>query len=151
VTAELATALASWEQADALLPDPHPALRPMIGVAVHPAATPWATTADELESWTCRLAQALAEMLAGARSPGQLHGVATLEVIRQVERSYGRFGVPPGELPVRPIVRSVHLREAGPHVTEASAVVAVGRRVRAVAFRVDLTHRGWCCTAVETG
>ena len=112
---------------------------------------PHRASLSELESWTFTLAQALAEMLAGARSPGQLHGVATLDVIRQVERCYGTFGARLGELPVRPVVRSVHVREIEPHSTEASAVVAIGGRVRAVALRLDLTDRGWCCTAVESG
>jgi hypothetical protein len=116
-----------------------------------PTVMPWLAELPDLEAWTRRLAQAIAEMLAGARSPGQLHGVATLDVVRLIERRYGRFSTAAGGGPVRPIVRSVHVSRPQPLVAEACAVIGTGRRVRAIALRIEIVNRGWRCTAVQVG
>jgi Family of unknown function (DUF6459) len=100
---------------------------------------------------TRRLAQAIAEVLAGARSPSQLSGLVSLDVLRLLERRYGRFNAAPGAAPTRPIVRSVHVSEPQRDVAEACAVITVGHRVRAIALRLDAVNGRWRCTALRIG
>jgi hypothetical protein len=107
--------------------------------------------ANDPRPWTHRLAQVIAEVLAGARSPGQLSTVATLDVVRLLERRYGRFRATRDAPPVRPIVRSVHLSEPLDGVVEACAVVATGHRVRAFALRLEQIDERWRCTALQVG
>lgn len=128
-----------------------PAYTARPGPATAPSVLPWPAELPDLEAWTRRLAQAIAEMLAGARSPSQLHGVATLEVVRLIERRYGRFSAAAGAVQVRPIVRSVHIARPQPLAAEACAIIATGHRVRAIALRIELVDRGWRCTAVQVG
>lgn len=101
--------------------------------------------------WTARLAQAIAEVLAGARPASQLSRVATLDVLALLERGAGRLGARPGAPPQRPIVGSVHLSEPRDGVAEAAAVVDTGRRKRALAFRVEGVNGQWRCTALHVG
>jgi hypothetical protein len=101
--------------------------------------------------WTARLAQAVAEVLAGARPPGQLSKVATLEVLQLLERSAGRLsGRRPGPAQ-RPVVSSVHLSEPRDGIAEACAVVDTGVRKRALALRLEGVAGQWRCTAVHVG
>lgn len=101
--------------------------------------------------WTLRLAQAIAEVLAGARPAGQLSRVATLEVLQLLERGAGRLGARPGARPQRPIVGSVHLSEPRDGVAEACAVVDTGPRKRALALRLKGIDGQWRCTALQIG
>jgi Family of unknown function (DUF6459) len=105
--------------------------------------------AVEWRPLTRRLAQAMAEVLAGARSPSQLSGLVSLDVLRLLHRQYGRLNAPLGVAPTRPIVRSVHLSEPRPGVVEACAVIAVGHRVRAIALRLENGNDQWRCTALR--
>ncbi|HEX3824990.1 MAG TPA: Rv3235 family protein [Mycobacteriales bacterium] len=101
--------------------------------------------------WTARLAQAIAEVLAGARPAGQLSRVATLDVLQLLERGAGRLGARPGAPPQRPIVGSVHLSEPRDGVAEACAVVDTGPRKRALALRLEGIDGQWRCTALQIG
>ncbi|MBV9872771.1 MAG: hypothetical protein JO214_19315 [Frankiaceae bacterium] len=101
--------------------------------------------------WTARLAQAIAEVLAGARPPGQLSRVATLEVLHLLERGAGRLGVRPGAPVQRPVVGSVRVSEPRDGVAEACAVVDTGARKRALAFRLEGSDGQWRCTALQVG
>jgi Family of unknown function (DUF6459) len=101
--------------------------------------------------WTARLAQAIAEVLAGARPAGQLSRVATLEVLQLLERGSGRLGARPGAPPQRPIVGSVHVSEPRDGVAEACAVVDTGPRKRALALRLEGIDGQWRCTALHIG
>jgi Family of unknown function (DUF6459) len=106
--------------------------------------------------WTIRLAQAVAEVLAGARSAVQLADLITLDVRRLLERSAGRFGAirrgdPPRVPPPRPLVASVHVTEPAERVIEACAVITTGPRARVVAFRLEAAGATWRCTAVHIG
>jgi hypothetical protein len=100
---------------------------------------------------TRRLAQAIAEVLAGARPVTQLADVATLEVTRLLSRNAGRLSAHPGLPPQRPIVDAVHLGEPCEGVAEACAVVNLGARCRAIAFRLELAGGRWRCTAIRVG
>jgi hypothetical protein len=101
--------------------------------------------------WTARLAQAIAEVLAGARPAGQLSRVATLEVLQLLERGAGRLGSRPGLPPQRPVVGSVHVSEPRDGIAEACAVVDTGPRKRALALRLEGIDGHWRCTAVHVG
>lgn len=103
----------------------------------------------ELRPWTERLAQAVAEVLAGARHAGQLCDVATLDVLRLLQRGAGRLGSRPGAL--RPVVGSVHISEPCAGVAEACAVIDTGVRVRALALRLEAVDGRWRCTALHVG
>jgi hypothetical protein len=97
------------------------------------------------------MAQAIAEVLAGARPVAQLTDVASLEVVRLLSRNAGRLCARPGLPPQRPIVDAVHLGEPCEGVAEACAVVNLGARYRALAFRLELLGGRWRCTAVRVG
>jgi hypothetical protein len=99
---------------------------------------------------TRRLAQAIAEVLAGARPASQLSSHATLPVIRMLERNTGRLGGV-GMPQHRPIIGSVHVAEPCEGVVEACAVIDIGGRVRALALRLDAANGQWRCTAVRMG
>jgi Family of unknown function (DUF6459) len=101
--------------------------------------------------WTARLAQAIAEVLAGARPAGQLSHVATLDVLQLLERGAGRLGSRPGAPAQRPIVGSVHVSEPRDGVAEACAVVDTGPRMRALALRLEGVNGQWRCTALQIG
>jgi hypothetical protein len=98
-----------------------------------------------------RLAQAIVEVLAGARPAGQLTGLATLDVLRLLARGAGYFGVGQGGLPRRPIVGSVHVSEPCDGVVEACAVINTGSRPRALALRLEGIDGQWRCTAINLG
>jgi hypothetical protein len=100
---------------------------------------------------TERLAQAIAEVLAGARGAGQLSELATLDVLRQLARGAGRLGARDGSLPQRPIVGSVHLSEPCDGVVEACAVINTGSRMRALALRLEGIDGQWRCTVMRLG
>jgi hypothetical protein len=101
--------------------------------------------------WTIRLAQAISEVLAGARPAGQLSRVATLEVLQLLERGAGRLGGRGAGPAQRPVVGSVHLSEPCDGVAEACAVVDTGSRKRALALRLEGIDGQWRCTAVHIG
>jgi hypothetical protein len=101
--------------------------------------------------WTARLAQAIAEVLAGARPAAQLSRIATLDVLQLLERGSGRLGARPGAPPQHPVVGSVHVSEPRDGVAEACAVVDTGRRKRALALRLEGINGQWRCTALHIG
>jgi hypothetical protein len=101
--------------------------------------------------WTARLAQAVAEVLAGARPAAQLSRVATLDVLRLLERSSGRLGARRDCPTRRPVVSSVHVSEPRDGVAEVCAVVDTGPRRRALAMRLEGADGRWRCTALQVG
>jgi hypothetical protein len=102
-------------------------------------------------AWTQRLAQAIAEVLAGARPATQLSRVATLEVLRLLERNSGRLGARSGSPTRHPVVSSVHVSEPRDGVAEVCAVVDTGARRRALAMRLEGVDGRWRCTALHVG
>lgn len=108
-------------------------------------------TASDPRPTTVWLAQAIAEILAGARPANQLAETATPEVISLLARNAGRLRARHDAAPQRPLVDAVHLGEPLPGVAEACAVVDLGVRCRALAFRLEQTGYRWRCTAVRIG
>jgi hypothetical protein len=98
-----------------------------------------------------RLAQAIVEVLAGARPAGQLTGLATLDVLRLLARGAGHFGARQGAPPQRPIVGSVHISEPCDGVVEACAVINTHARAQAIALRLEGIDGRWRCTAINLG
>jgi hypothetical protein len=101
--------------------------------------------------WTVRLAQAVAEVLAGARPAAQLSRVATLDVLRLLERNSGRLGARRDSPTRRPLVSSVHVSEPRDGIAEVCAVVDTGPRRRALAMRLEGADGRWRCTALQVG
>jgi hypothetical protein len=100
---------------------------------------------------TERLAQAIAEVLAGDRPAGQLTGIATLDVLRLLARGAGRLGARPDGPAQRPAVDSVHVSEPCEGVVEACAVINTWPRRRALALRLEGIDGQWRCTALHLG
>lgn len=99
-----------------------------------------------------RLAGASVEVIAGRRPVAQLArwlAPGVLEALR-VRAAITRHTATPA--PMRaPTVRGVRVCAVHEHLVEATAVVDDGRRVRAIALRLE-THRGaWRATALEVG
>ena len=97
------------------------------------------------------LARAIAEILAGARSAAQLADVATPDVIGLLLRNSGRLRAHQALPPQRPVIDAVRVAEPCAGVAEACAVVNLGTRSRAIAFRLELAGQRWQCTAVRIG
>ena len=116
------------------------------------------------------LAQAIAEVLVGARPPQQLADVATLEVLAQLERNAGRLAprtggrLPPQgvRIPPRPRVVSLRLCEPRRGALEVAAVIDTGDRRRAMALRLEAARYPgilrtesapvrWRCAVVRVG
>ncbi|MDO5710208.1 MAG: Rv3235 family protein, partial [Micrococcales bacterium] len=91
------------------------------------------------------------QVVAGARSPGQLARFATPEVIESLTRRQGRSGRPrPTALrPTR--VRTVLISEPRDGIVDASVVVDDGRRVRALALRLTGLDGRWVLTELQMG
>jgi Family of unknown function (DUF6459) len=116
-----------------------------------PRPTPRSELPDP-RGWTGRLAQAIAEILAGARPAGQLARYTTLDVLEHLERSTGRLGTrTKGAAPMRPIVASVHVTEPADGVAEGCVVVDTGPRRRALALRLEGLDGRWRCTDLQFG
>lgn len=97
-----------------------------------------------------RLAQAIAEVLAGGRAPGQLAEHTTYDVLCQLERSAGRLANRAGPT-LAPRVTSLHVSEPAARVAEACLVIDTGRRRRAVALRLEAPGQRWRCVALQIG
>lgn len=98
-----------------------------------------------------RLATASVEVITGVRPAAQLArwlAPGVLDALR-VRSTLGRHAALRASR--APACRAVRVSRLDPHVVEATAVVDDGRRVRAVALRLE-THRGaWRATALEIG
>jgi hypothetical protein len=110
------------------------------------------TVLPDVGTWARRMVQVVVEVLAGARAAGQLAPFATLPVLEQLEGYVGALAHrgADGTQPRRPTVSSVHVCRL-PGAAEVTAVVATGRRSRAIALRLDDAGSRWRCTALELG
>jgi Family of unknown function (DUF6459) len=101
--------------------------------------------------WAGHVAQALVEVMAGARPAPQLLRWTTPEVYAVVARRAAvsaRRGLPATR---RATVRSVRVCEPADGVAEASAVVIDGGRVRALAIRLVGLDGRWRVEALQVG
>jgi hypothetical protein len=98
-----------------------------------------------------QLAQAISEVLARARQPGQLDGLLTAETVRALQRAVDVTAPPAGAPMPRPQVHSLRIATPRVGAVEACAVIDLGRRTRALAFRLDHLDNRWTCTAMRIG
>lgn len=98
-----------------------------------------------------RLAQAIAEVLVRARPAGQLDGVASPAVVRLLERRADPPVLATTRAVPRPVVKSLRVYLPRPGAVEACAVICVGSRHRAIAFRLEGGGERWTCVAVQVG
>jgi hypothetical protein len=86
----------------------------------------------------------LLEVVDGRRSADQLRTVAEPVVVR-----YARAACPPR--PPKRVARVLSLRVSRPaeHAVEATAVISLGGRIRAMASRFEQSPQGWRCAAVR--
>lgn len=118
---------------------------------------PGAAPSAEVQAWATRFAQAVVEVVAGHRPPGQLVRWTSRAVYRDLERrtrlaqraASAAGGMPVQRSTLRPQVRSVHVCRVGAKVAEVSVHVRHGRRSRALAVRLEAVQGRWTCTAME--
>ena len=98
-----------------------------------------------------QLAQAISEVLVRARQAGQLDGLLTADTVRALQRAVDVTPAPAGVGMPRPRIHSLRIASPRAGAVEACAVIDLGHRSRALAFRLDdLGHR-WTCTALRIG
>jgi len=101
----------------------------------------------------CSLVLAAVEALAGIRSVAQLARWVTPEVYEALSTRAALTVRVLGARAAsrRPEVRRVRVCRIGEHVAEASVVIDDGRRVRAVAVRLESWRGAWRAVALEIG
>jgi hypothetical protein len=127
------------------------------GDEASPGEQPTAAPSAEVQAWATRFAQAVVEVVAGHRPPGQLVRWTSRTVYRDLERrtrlaqraATAASGMPVQRSTLRPQVRSVHVCQVGAGVAEVSVHVRHGRRSRALAVRLEAVQGRWTCTAME--
>lgn len=121
--------------------------------------SPWAESADRPtlaapRPWADRLVQAVVEVLDGDRPAAQLARWTTAGVYYDLQRTATRAARERavfGRRPAADVVRSVHVSEPAAGVAEVCALVERGRRVRALALRLEGLDGRWQCTALRLG
>lgn len=108
--------------------------------------------AAEAKRWAAQFIQAALEVAAGARPGGQLARWATEDVcgalLRRGVLTTARAHT--ARIPRRTVVSS-RASCPRPGVAEASAVITDGRRMRAVALRMESRQGRWRVTALQIG
>lgn len=110
----------------------------------------------DVESWSCRFAQAAVEIVGGDRPAAQLLRWTSAEVYADLSRRAQLVaragGHEPGQSrvqPVRPRVVGVRACFVDSNIVEAGLHVRYGQRSRAVAARFERRDGRWICTALE--
>lgn len=104
----------------------------------------------EPEAWVTHMAQALVEVMSGARPAPQVIRWTTPEVYAVVARRHavsGRRAL----VARRALVRRVRICEPVDGVVEACAVVVDNDRVRAIAMRLIGVDRRWVVSELQVG
>lgn len=120
-------------------------------------AKPQHTPSERLpdpRGWAAKLAQAVVEVVAGARPAAQLVRWTDLEVYTQLQGEAARAGLrgcTQRAATRRAWVRSVHVSSPADGVAEVCAVVEQGPRRRALALRLEGRDGRWQCTALALG
>jgi hypothetical protein len=102
--------------------------------------------------WAGRLVQAVVEVLAGDRPAAQLARWTTAGVYYDLQRTATRAARERSVFAHRPtadVVRSLHVSEPADGVAEVCALVDGGRRVRALALRIEDLDGRWQCTKLR--
>ncbi|MEP7035494.1 MAG: Rv3235 family protein [Actinomycetota bacterium] len=104
----------------------------------------------EPEAWVRHIAQALVEVMSGARPAPQVIRWTSPEVYAVVARRSAVSGRR-SAVAKRALVRTVRICEPVDGVLEACAVVVDNGRVRALAMRVVGVDRRWVVSALQVG
>jgi Family of unknown function (DUF6459) len=104
----------------------------------------------EPQAWVASMAQALVEVMSGARPAPQVIRWTTPEVYSAIARR-NAFSGRRTVVARRAVVRRVRICEPADGVLEACAVVLDNGRVRALAMRVTGIDRRWVVTALQVG
>ncbi|MBV9594891.1 MAG: hypothetical protein JO147_13975 [Actinobacteria bacterium] len=124
---------------------PRPAARrPFDRAYCHTAGTGPADPA----AWARRLLVAILEVRAGRRPVGQLSAQLSAGVLAGLSRELGRHSIH-SRRTAR--LQSVHVCRPAPGVAEVAAVVHQGRRVHAVALRLETRQGRWRCVRLHLG
>jgi hypothetical protein len=97
-----------------------------------------------------RFAIAVIEAATGRRTPGQLGQHTSAGVLAGLVRDGGRINRL-GTATRPASLHSLHLAEPADGVIEAAAIVRVGTRYRAIAFRLEGTNGRWRCVRLQIG
>ncbi|MBD0293319.1 MAG: hypothetical protein ICV70_07070 [Jiangellaceae bacterium] len=103
-------------------------------------------TLPDARRWSARLGQGIVEALHGHRPVQQLLRWTDDQVYDALARRITGRGPAEG---TRPVVRSVHVCHPVNGVVEATLVVGVGVRTRALAMRLEAVDGRWRCTALD--
>jgi hypothetical protein len=128
---------------DRELPFPTPPRSADVDVAVR-------ADLPEPSSWARRLLLGLAEAAAGRRPLNQVSALLSPSVCRGLGEDFAlaaRRGGP--HWLHRAVVRTVHVSEPCDGVAELAATVQAGRRIHAVALRLEARHGRWRCTRLQ--
>jgi len=104
----------------------------------------------EPETWVRHIAQALVEVMSGARPAPQVIRWTTPEVYAVVARRSAVSGRR-SAVAKRALVRRVRICEPADGVVEACAVVVDNGRVRALAMRLTGVDRRWVVSELQVG
>jgi hypothetical protein len=102
--------------------------------------------------WGRRLLIGMIETAGGHRPLHQLAALLSPSVSRGLGADFERAaqaGAP--HWLCRAKLRSIRVAEPAPGVAEMCATVETGRRVRALALRLEEHHGRWCCTRLQLG
>lgn len=115
---------------------------------------PQPTASADLPSpraWAQQVSQALVEVLGAHRPVSQLVRWTTTDVYARLARGSQAVGNRHARRGRRPVVRSVHVTEDRDGLAEVAAVVVVGERVRALAFRMVGRDGRWVIDDLVVG
>ncbi|HEY8654603.1 MAG TPA: Rv3235 family protein [Dermatophilaceae bacterium] len=104
----------------------------------------------EPEAWVTHMAQALVEVMSGARPAPQVIRWTTTEVYAVLARRNAVSGRR-ATVARRALVRRVRICEPADGVVEACAVVVDNGRVRAIAMRLTGVDRRWVVSELQVG
>lgn len=151
------TALGRYTQGALALTFPLPS-----GLDAHPDPTaltlvpddPTGSGVPDPTSWATRFVQAVIEAVSSDRPLTQLARWTDPDVYLDLGRRRDQVARhrKPGQLRMtRQQVASVHVWQPSSRTAEVAARVAMGRRSRAIAARLQFEHGRWLCTALEFG
>jgi hypothetical protein len=103
------------------------------------------------EQWSATLALAIIQALVGQRPVAQLNRWIADEVLAAISIHQRRYLREHARIAVATAVRSVRVQHPDPAVAEVAAHIVIGKRSRAMAFRLEALGDRWLCTALELG
>jgi hypothetical protein len=117
-----------------------------------PPAAPLPAALPDPAGWGRRLLVGIIETAGGRRPLPQLTALLSQSVAAGLTADFERAaGAGHAHWTHAAQVRSVHASRPSDGVAELSATVQAGRRVRAIALRLEVRHGRWRCTRLQLG